>query len=169
MTYAIVYSSRTGNTGSLAEALCAALPMEDCVYFGAPGGEIPAADAVFVGFWTDKGDCDSDTARYLETLHCKHIFLFGTAGFGGSELYYDGILTRVRAHLPEDSEVAGSYMCQGRMPQAVRHRYEAMARTDPQKAKPVLENFDAAASHPDESDRLGLADAARAFYKKELG
>lgn len=167
MTYAIVYSSRTGNTASLAEALRSALPAEGCVYFGAPGGDIPAADAVFAGFWTDKGDCDGDAARYLETLHCKRIFLFGTAGFGGSDRYFDAILTRVRAHLPEDSAEGGTYMCQGRMPQAVRRRYEAMAQTDPQKARPMLENFDAAMSHPDNRDRMHLSEAALAFLKKE--
>ena len=36
MSYAIVYTSLTGNTARLAEALRAALPAEDCLYFGAP-------------------------------------------------------------------------------------------------------------------------------------
>ena len=31
MTYSIVYSSRTGNTRMLAEALREALPREDCI------------------------------------------------------------------------------------------------------------------------------------------
>ena len=38
------------------------------------------------------------------------------------------------------------------MPAAVRSRYEEMAQTDPQKAKPMLDNFDRALSHPDEKD-----------------
>ena len=36
MSYAIVYSSRTGNTAMLAQAVREALPQEDCRYFGAP-------------------------------------------------------------------------------------------------------------------------------------
>ena len=36
MSYAIVYSSRTGNTELLARAIQSALPAEDCLYFGGP-------------------------------------------------------------------------------------------------------------------------------------
>ena len=43
MSYAIVYSSRTGNTRMLAEALRAALPPQACVYFGPPDGAALAA------------------------------------------------------------------------------------------------------------------------------
>ena len=39
MKYAIVYSSRTGNTRQLADALHSALPAGDCLYFGAPAPE----------------------------------------------------------------------------------------------------------------------------------
>lgn len=36
MTYSIVYSSKTGNTRMLAEALAAFFPEEDRVYMGEP-------------------------------------------------------------------------------------------------------------------------------------
>ena len=36
MSYAIVYSSQTGNTKQLAETLRETLPQEDCRYFGTP-------------------------------------------------------------------------------------------------------------------------------------
>lgn len=36
MSYAIVYSSRTGNTALLAQALKEALPQGNCLYCGAP-------------------------------------------------------------------------------------------------------------------------------------
>ena len=58
MRYAIVYSSRTGNTERLAQALRQALPAEECVYFGPPDARALEAQRVYVGFWTDKGDCD---------------------------------------------------------------------------------------------------------------
>ena len=34
MSYAIIYSSRTGNTALLAQAIREALPQEECLYFG---------------------------------------------------------------------------------------------------------------------------------------
>ena len=50
MGYAIVFSSRTGNTRQLAEAIRDALPADGCVYFGQPGPDVPAADRYYVGF-----------------------------------------------------------------------------------------------------------------------
>ena len=57
MKYAICYSSRTGNTGKLAEAIRQTLPTLDCVYCGAPHVAANSGDVIFAGFWTDKGTC----------------------------------------------------------------------------------------------------------------
>ena len=95
MSYAIVYSSRTGNTAMLARAVREALPQEDCRYFGAPAPQALAADTVYVGFWTDKGTCDEPTARFLQSLTDQKVFLFGTAGFGGAPAYFQQILDRL--------------------------------------------------------------------------
>ena len=154
MSYAIVYSSRTGNTAMLAQAVREALPQEDCRYFGAPAPQALAADTVYVGFWTDKGTCDEPTARFLQRLTDQKVFLFGTAGFGGAPAYFQQILDRVKANLAPGVQVTGTYMCQGKMPQAVRDRYAAMEESPRRTA--MLENFDQALSHPDQEDLARL-------------
>lgn len=150
MSYAIVYSSRTGNTALLAQAIRDALPQEECLYFGAPDPKALAAETVYVGFWTDKGTCDASIAAFLKSLTHQQVFLFGTAGFGGAPAYFAQILSRVQENLGESIQVSGTYMCQGRMPQAVRDRYEAMEESPRRTA--MLENFDRALSHPDQQD-----------------
>lgn len=157
MTYAIVYSSKTGNTRLLAETIRDALPAGDCLYFGAPDSAAHAADRIYVGFWTDKGTCDADTAAFLSRLTDQQVFLFGTAGFGGAPEYFDKILSAARQHLPDGVTVCGSYMCQGKMPAAVRARYEQME--DSPRRQLMLDNFDAALSHPDTNDLARLRDA----------
>ena len=92
MSYAIVFSSKTGNTALLAQTLQEQLPQADCCYFGAPDAAALAADTLYVGFWTDKGKADADTLDFLQQLHGKRVFLFGTAGFGGSAPYFEKIL-----------------------------------------------------------------------------
>ena len=92
MSYAIVFSSRTGNTALLAQTLQEQLPQADCCYFGAPDTAALAADTLYVGFWTDKGKADADTLDFLKQLRGKRVFLFGTAGFGGSAPYFEKIL-----------------------------------------------------------------------------
>lgn len=154
MRYSIVYSSKTGNTRQLAEAIERQLPAGDLLYCGAPDAAALQADVLFVGFWTDKGTCDETVAQLLKQAEGKTVYLFGTAGFGQSQQYFDQILARVRENLPAGAVYGGGYMCQGRMPQAVRSRYEAMQAKEPENAryKMLIENFDAALAHPDAND-----------------
>lgn len=159
MSYSIVYSSRTGNTALLAQTIRDTLPASDCVYFGVPDAKALAVDTIYAGFWTDKGTCDEQVAQFLQSLNGQKVFLFGTAGFGGAPAYFEQILNRVRENLPETTELIGSYMCQGKMPAAVRARYEAM-EDNPRRAA-MIENFDRALSHPDAQDLDALANAVR--------
>ncbi len=155
MKYAVVYSSRSGNTALAARAVLDALPLDGLVYYGPPDPAALDADLIFAGFWTDKGTCDGATAAFLPTLAGKRVALFGTAGFGGTPSYFDAILDRVKALLPADAAALDGWMCQGKMPQTVRDRYAALPDS-PQKES-MLQNFDRALLHPGAAD---LASAA---------
>ena len=95
----------------------------------------------------------------MKSLKNKKIFLFGTAGFGGSEAYFQQVLGKVKESVDESNTVMGEFMCQGKMPQSVRDRY-VMMKEKPNHAPnldELIENFDRALSHPDNEDldRLG--------------
>ena len=141
--YSIVYNSLTGNTKLLADTIREVLPCDN-----------DNNDIVFVGFWTDKGNADSKTIEYLKLLRNKKVFLFGTCGFGGSQAYFDRILTNVKRNIDSSNEVIGEYMCQGKMPNSVRERYLKMKESDncPPNIDALIDNFDMALSHPDEED-----------------
>ena len=91
----------------------------------------------------------------------KEVFLFGTAGFGSQPAYFQAVLGRVKEKLGAGCTVTGSFMCQGKMPQAVRRRYEAMlaAPGHAPNVEAMIENFDRALSHPDAADLEQLAQA----------
>lgn len=169
MTYSIVYSSKTGNTKMLADALHQALPADDCLYFGAPDAQALAAERIYIGFWTDKGTCDAETAAFLAQLTHQEIFLFGTCGFGGGVAYFEQILARVRDLLPESVQLVGSYLCPGKMPQSVRDRYVRIAEEEPAKRshmQKMIFNFDCALSHPDADDLQALIEEVENCQKK---
>ena len=164
MTYSIVYSSKTGNTKMLADALHQALPADDCLYFGAPDAQALAAERIYIGFWTDK-----ETAAFLAQLTQQEIFLFGTCGFGGGVAYFEQILARVRDLLPESVQLVGSYLCPGKMPQSVRDRYVRIAEEEPAKRshmQKMIFNFDCALSHPDANDLQALIEEVENCQKK---
>ena len=154
MSYAIVFSSKTGNTELLADTLHSCLPQADCCYFGSPNPAAMEADTLYVGFWTDKGKADESSSDFLKQLRGKQVFLFGTAGFGGSDEYFNKILKAVQKELHSSNTVIGSFMCQGKMPPSVRARYEAMRAlpVPPANLDALIENFDRARTHPDADD-----------------
>lgn len=185
--YSIVFSSRTGNTAELAEAVREALPEEACEYFGSVDGNgncndgcgcagdgdgdcngssfgsstgaIPASETLFVGFWTNQGVADQAAQKLLEQLRNRKIFLFGTAGFGGSEAYFQAILDKTKAFIDDSNTLIGTFMCQGKMPQSVRERYVKMKEQPDHMPNldAMIENFDKALSHPDADDLEKLA------------
>lgn len=155
MSKAVVFDSRTGNTELLAQWI--SQEIEDCVYCGDIENSAEAS-VYYVGFWTDKGSCSDKVKNFLENLHGKKIYLFGTAGFGASVEYFEKILNNVKAFVPDGNEVYSLFMCQGKMPAAVRDRYCKML-SDPEKktqAQMLINNFDMALSHPDDDDRRQL-------------
>ena len=152
--YSIVFSSMTGNTEKLARAIREVLPEENCDYFGVAGEEELRSELLYIGFWTDKGNADSAVLQLLSKLRGKKIFLFGTAGFGGSAAYFQKILDHIKQSVDPSNTVVGEYMCQGKMPQSVRDRYMKMKAQPehPANIDALIDNFDRALSHPDEDD-----------------
>lgn len=166
----VVVSSASGNTQLVADAVVERLERAGAAVLAVvdPGAAledpslVAAADIVFAGFWTDKGDCAPEMAEFLGKLAGKRVFLFGTAGFGGDAAYFDRITANIARHLPEGAELVGTKMCQGKMGAGVRARYEAMLVERPGDARVqgMIENFDAALAHPTQEDLGQVADAA---------
>ena len=176
MNIALITNSKSGNTAQLAQALREAfvasgvanacdieLPdVPDAVQLEDAASQSLAADAVYVGFWCDKGSCTEGVAKLLEALDGKRVFLFGTCGFGGSQEYFDQIVARVAQHLPQTAELSGAFMCQGKMGPGIRARYEAMLAKNPDdaRAQALIDNFDLALAHPSADDLKAAAFSA---------
>lgn len=94
MDVMVVYSSQTGNTRKIANAIFAAIPGDSKDIQNVKEYQGKDANLFFVGFWTDKGDCDARIAGLLSGLHEKRVALFGTCGMGADESYYDQIAAR---------------------------------------------------------------------------
>ena len=154
MNNAIICASKTGNTKLLADAIQSSLPEEKVIYAGIPQAEALQADRIFVGFWTDKGTCCEEIKDFLKHIKNKEIFLFGTCGFGGSEAYFQKVLTAVQKNVDSSNTIVGTYMCQGKMPQSVKDRYLKMKKSPVPvpNVDQLIANFDTALTHPDALD-----------------
>ena len=153
--YSIIYSSKTGNTKKLAEAIYNTLPQNKCDYYGTVDKiDDVLSNVIYIGFWTEKGNADHLTIDFLNKLKNKKIFLFGTAGYGESEKYFEGIINNVKKNIDSSNTIIGTFMCQGKMPLSVRERYEKMREQNniSLNIDKLIANFDKALSHPNKED-----------------
>lgn len=170
MNYSIVFSSQTGNTELVARRIRKTLGEEGCTYFGTPA-DAPAgtthADVVFVGSWTDKGTASADVLAFLGTLDHARVFLFGTCGYGESEEYFNAHPLAHPRGAADSCEVAGSFMCQGKMasragPLPHHARRGRGGQPGAKRAAMLIKNFEVARSHPNTDDLRALDAALRA-------
>lgn len=166
MKLLVVYSSMTGNTRKVAEAIAGAVP--DSVLL--PVEAEPSSDGfdlVAAGYWVDKGMPDAKSRAWLEKAKGCRIALFGTLGAWPDSEHAKESMRRA-AELVESPErgntVCGSWICQGRVDP---HVIEAMQKMAPNVHPMTPERrarLEEAAKHPDESD---LA-SAREFISRTI-
>ena len=150
MKYSIVYSSSTGDTEKLAEAI--KNKVDEC-YFGKPSDEALEADIIFIGFWAKGNSCGDDIKNFIEKLSDKKIFVFGTAGYNNTKEYFKGILDSVKALIPESNTIVGSYMCQGKVSDIWK---DNLKKNKPEKYELIKEGIAESIHHPNENDIKGL-------------
>lgn len=157
----IVYSSQTGNTKRIAEAVCKGAPC--CVFANVDQAPAPDAfDRIFVGFWIDKGLVDEKARAYLERIKGKVVAPFCTMGGNPEEERAKAFVEKFEADL-----VAGDagntykklFVSQGKVTDEV---IEAMNRMLGDKANDParLARLAEAAKHPDKNDCLRASEWA---------
>lgn len=168
MNIAIVFASETGNTARIAQAIREACQGHTIVAYGPVPQNVDRAELVFAGSWTDKGSCAPEMKEFLAGLFGKRVALFGTAGFGISQMYFASLADRFRAEVPKGNQVVGSFFCTGKMPAEIRRRYEAQLAEKPGdgKLESMLKAFDLALTHPDEEDLAQAGAFAREMLEK---
>ena len=61
--YSIIYSSKTGNTKKLAEAIYNTLPQNKCDYYGTVDKiDDVLSNVIYIGFWTEQGNADAQNS-----------------------------------------------------------------------------------------------------------
>lgn len=166
LDYLVLYQSESGNTKKVAATIFSHLPgnSKDLIDI-TTDKTIPEARIYFIGFCVHQGSCSMEIIDFLSSLSGKLIALFGTCGMGDSPSYYRGIEQRVSAWIESDNEYLGSFICQGKMPQQVRQKYEAKRTSaNSEQIDQFIRSFDQALIHPDSLD----LEHAKVFTEKIL-
>jgi flavodoxin len=160
----LVYSSRTGNTETVARAVFETLPEPREIHAVAEAPPAEGYDFVVLGFWVDKGRPDEQAARYMATVRGKVVGLFGTLGAAPDSEHGLECVRRATEMAAGANRVLGTFLCRGRIaPEVVaameRHASDIHPMT-PERIARIRE----AEGHPDETDLRN----AREFFRNLL-
>ena len=161
MKACIVYSSCTGNTRKVAEALADTSGIPCFAVRHAPNPD--DFDLLALGFWVRKGLPDARAQRYMARVRDKHVFFFGTLGAWPHSEHARRCLVATHELLQAGGNtVVDGFLCQGRVnPQviAASQRKGGHPMSAERRAR-LLE----AERHPDAADLT----AARLHWQRSL-
>jgi flavodoxin len=142
----IIYSSQSGNTKKLAQAVYESLAGPKDIF---PVSEAPDPedyDFVALGFWLQAGRPDPQSTEYLGKIGKKPLFLFATHGAAAGSDHALDAMNYAKSLAPE-AEILGTYSCQGEVNPNILEKAK-------NKPKPPVWIDDApeAVGHPDDTD-----------------
>lgn len=155
MNILVVYSTRTGNTRKVGQAIFDALP-EHKTFLSVEEaeGESFFYDLVFAGFWAYRKSADQASRYFLSRMQCANAALYATAGAYPDSEHARLCLIHGTALLPSGTNLWGSFICQGRVDPASAARTAARyPMGHPHSMTPERrKRLEDASSHPDEAD-----------------
>lgn len=146
----VVYSSLTGNTKMLAEAVFEALPDAKDICNVKNNPDFAAYDLICLGYWVDKGGPNAAMLAYMEKVRGKKVFLFGTLGAYPDSDHAKDCMAKAAAQVA-GNEVVGNVIRQGKIDPQLLERMARMqsAHTMTEERRARIEE---AKKHPNAQD-----------------
>lgn len=132
MKISIVYSSLSGCTRKVAEALyegLAELPyVERSLADVTTKPDVSDADIVCFGYWVDKGGPNEKAAEWFSSVHGKRVFVFSTLAYNvDSKHGFEAGWKGVELAESQGNEVIGHFTCNGHLSDSLIQRFKRMA------------------------------------------
>ena len=159
--WAVIYSSTTGNTKTIAEEIAGASGGDIFRVQDAPT-DLSAYDVVALGYWLRRGGPDDLMKAYLPKVKDACVLLFQTHGADVGSEHAVTSFARAAYLLGENAEILGTFSAQGKLSPALIARRKKSNPDDTHNSAEAQERWVRAADHPNEEDRA----AARAFVGK---
>ena len=144
MKVLVTYSSKTGNTKTLAEGIYEGLPMENKTIL--PMNEVKSLedyDVILAGYWVDKSGPNEEAKNFLTTIQGKKVGLFATL-----------------AYWPDtEHAVIAKYICQGKLSEKIIAMFEKLPADNPHAVnEEKRKRYEVAKRHPSKADILSAAE-----------
>ncbi|MDR1658282.1 MAG: flavodoxin family protein [Deltaproteobacteria bacterium] len=167
MKILVAYSSLTGNTQKVAEAVRNSLPT-GTVLASVKEADPEGFDLVFIGFWVDKGRADSSTRSFMGKLKNQQTAFFFTLGAYPDSAHAQEVADNTSQELlAGGNKILGFFRCQGKVDPGLLEKMKTMLPPDNPHVKMTPERqamLTEASRHPNEED----FEAAKSFVQNIL-
>ena len=163
----LIYSSLTGNTKMIAEAVAEVVP--NCEIFAIEDAPEPETYGfIAIGYWVDRGLPDAKVLKYFEKIENKKVALFGTLGAYPDSEHGKECIEKSEALLKDtgkNNTVLGSFLCQGKVDPKLLNAMEKMQTNHPmtEERKARIEE---SKKHPNTQDCENAREMFRLFVEK---
>ncbi|UNC93074.1 flavodoxin family protein [Candidatus Contubernalis alkaliaceticus] len=157
----IVYSSKTGNTKKVAEAIFDVMPMGTDI-FAVEDAPLPDGyDFIVLGFWVKRENADQKAQGYMGTIKGKKVALFATLGAEPDSSHAQKSMLNAKKLLDSDNKIMGEFICRGKIDPKVTESLMKLAADNPHAmTQERLAHHKASSNHPNMED---LQNARKAF------
>lgn len=165
MKILLTYSTITGNTKKVADAIFSVLPEGSEIYNVKDAPSPDNYDLIICGYWVTRANCDPLTERYIKSIKNKTTAIFGTLGADPDSEHANRCKTTVTKALEENgNKVIANFLCRGKVSNAqIEKRRRKYPAGDPRGLTPErMARYAEAALHPNEDD---LKNAMEVFGK----
>ena len=164
--WAVIYSSVTGNTKMVAEAIAGAAEDADIFRVQDAPVDLSAYDIVAIGYWLRLGQPDPLTLKYLAKVQDSKVVFFQTHGAEPTSEHAITSFARAGYNLGPGCEILGTFGCQGKINPALLEKRKHAGADDPHGGAESQKRWQQAASHPDEQDLSDARDLVTRMERK---
>ncbi len=162
MKTAIIYSSKTGNTKKIAEAILEGIGDKGDLFTVDDNVELANYDLVFMGYWIDKGTADAKALKFIKTITGKKVVIFATLGAYPDSQHGQDSLNNGKTLFADDCEVIDGFICQGAIDPKLTNWMKSLPLDHPHGPDEArLKRWEDASSHPDEKDLAEVKEFAK--------
>jgi len=164
----VVYSSLTGNTKMVAEAIFEIMPEGTDMY---PVERAPSSedyDLIALGFWADRENADKRAQGYISKIKDKQVALFMTLGAYPDSQHAINTMENAKALVAENNnKVVGEFMCQGKVDPKLIERFSKLPADNPHGMTPERRaRLEEAAKHPNIEDLQNAKNTFKSILEK---
>jgi len=155
----VVYSSQTGNTQKLAQAVYETLSGEKEISSIADAPDPDGYDFIAIGFWLQAGKPDPRASEYFSKIITnKRLFLFATHGAAPGSDHVKNAMTYARG-LVSNADRIDTFSCLGEVNPGVLEKIKA-------KPEPPVwaANAGEAIGHPDDADIIEIKQVITSLF-----